>query len=62
MSSWFQSTTNIASFAKNKLKEVQQTIDKALDIKDEQGSASGTSSSAAVTGKNKVNLKVTYNF
>lgn len=31
MSSWFQSA-NIASLAKNALKEAQKTIDKALDI------------------------------
>ncbi len=49
--SWFQ-TTNIASFAKNKLKEVQQSIDKALDIKDEQGNSTGSATTvASVTGK-----------
>ncbi|CAG7821186.1 unnamed protein product [Allacma fusca] len=36
--SWFQST-NFASLAKTALKEAQKTIDKALDIKDENSAA-----------------------
>lgn len=39
--SWFDAT-GFASLAKTALKEAQKTIDKALDIKDEEGDASGT--------------------
>lgn len=57
--SWFQST-NLASFAKTALKEAQKTIDKALDINEEQqqdgdgqrsSSARSATNSAAVVGK-----------
>jgi TATA element modulatory factor len=36
--SWFD-TAGIASLAKNALKEAQKTIDKALDIKDDDPNA-----------------------
>lgn len=58
--SWFQST-NLASFAKTALKEAQKTIDKALDINEEEdgggtnrtggGVRSASVVSSAVTGK-----------
>ncbi|CAB3382576.1 Hypothetical predicted protein [Cloeon dipterum] len=41
--SWFD-TTGIASLAKNALKEAQRTIDKALDIKDDEVSSKPTTS------------------
>ncbi len=53
--SWFQST-GLSSFAKTALKEAQKTIDKALDIKEEEdGAASNRTgasgrATAAVTG------------
>ncbi|CAL8092684.1 unnamed protein product [Orchesella dallaii] len=48
--SWFQST-NLASFAKTALKEAQKTIDKALDIKEEDGTGNpnGTKNNSAAT-------------
>lgn len=59
--SWFQST-NLATFAKSALKEAQKTIDKALDIKEEEdgagggGAGRGATGVSAVTGKNSENL------
>jgi len=47
--SWFQST-NFAHLAKNALKEAQKTIDKALDISEEDVSSNSNSSVSNVTG------------
>ena len=41
MSSWFDAK-NISSFAKTALNEAQKTLDKALDIKEEDGGGEGT--------------------
>lgn len=61
--SWFQST-NLASFAKTALKEAQKTIDKALDIKEEEdGGANGTNarqSAAAAANSVSGNTKITF--
>lgn len=58
--SWFDAT-GIASLAKNALKEAQKTIDKALDIKedeDDDGDASDLKSSSSTTSSLSVKSSV----
>ena len=48
--SWFQST-NLASFAKTALKEAQKTIDKALEINEEEDAAGNASGRSGASGR-----------
>lgn len=48
--SWFQST-GLSSFAKTALKEAQKTIDKALDIKEEEDGAGNASNRTGASGR-----------
>lgn len=48
--SWFQSTS-LSSFAKTALKEAQKTIDKALDIKEEEDGGANASNRTGASGR-----------